>query len=99
MKQRIFTAVIALAGLLLVLFAIPAEVAQAIMFAAMVAGAWEWSAFLGASGRTTRILYLLLIAAALAAVTFLAVDTQVVFKLSLVWWLSALIWTFFFHSP
>lgn len=99
MKQRIFTAVIALAGLLLVLFAIPAEVAQAIMFAAMVAGAWEWSAFLGASGRTTRILYLLLIAAALAAVTFLAVDTQVVFKLSLVWWLSALIWTFFFPTP
>ena len=85
MKQRIFTAVIALAGLLLVLFTVPAEVAQGIMFAAMIAGAWEWSAFLDASSKAIRVLYVLLIAAAIIAVAFFAVDTQLVFKISLIW--------------
>ena len=47
MKQRIITAVIALLALLLVLFVVPEQMALLVIVAVMIAGAWEWSAFLG----------------------------------------------------
>jgi len=97
-KQRIISAVIALLALVLVLFYLPAAVAQAVFFAAILAGAWEWSAFLGMSGQALRVGYVLLIAALLAAVTMLAVNPERIFQLALAWWLLALIWTFFFPT-
>ncbi len=99
MKQRIISAVIALLALFLVLFLVPPIVAQAVIFAAMLAGAWEWSAFLGVTGQALRWLYVLIIAALLAAASLLTVDVERVFQLALVWWLIALVWTFFFPTP
>jgi phosphatidate cytidylyltransferase len=99
MKQRIITAVVALLALLLVLFYLPGEVALAAIVAVILAGAWEWSAFLGIPGKTARIAYVVIIGAMVAAVTFLAVDAALVFKVSLAWWIAALIWTFFFPTP
>ncbi len=99
MKQRVITAVIALLALMLVLFAVPGTVAHAVFFVAMMAGAWEWSAFLELSGNTGRIVFLLAIGVALAVVTFLAVDVELILKASMVWWCIALVWTFAFPTP
>jgi phosphatidate cytidylyltransferase len=99
MKQRIITAVIALLALMLVLFYVPAEVAMIVIVAVMLAGAWEWSAFLGRQGTGVRVVYVIIIAALMAAVTFLNVDAALVFQVALAWWIAALIWTFFFPTP
>jgi len=99
MRQRIITAVIALLALMLVLFVVPEQVALAVIVAVMLGGAWEWSAFIDASDVTVKIVFVSIIAALLAAVSFLAVDADLILMVSLAWWLSALIWTFFFPTP
>jgi phosphatidate cytidylyltransferase len=93
MKQRVITAVVAL------LFAVPPFVAQVVITAVILAGAWEWSAFFGASGNGVRIVYVGGIGVLLAAVTFVpGVDANLLFKISMVWWLIALVWTFFYPT-
>jgi phosphatidate cytidylyltransferase len=99
MKQRIITAVIALLALLFVLFYAPQELALGVIVVVMLAGAWEWSAFLGHSGSAARVAYVAIIAALLAAVTLLDVSAVRVFQLALAWWLAALGWIFFFPTP
>jgi len=99
MKQRITTAVVALLVLMLVLFVVPDSVALLVIVAVMLGGAWEWSAFLNASGNAGRLAYVATIAALIAVVSFLAVDAELILKVSMVWWLLALIWTFFFPTP
>jgi len=99
MKQRVITAVIALLLLMLVLFVVPPLVAQIVITAVILAGAWEWSAFLDASSNGVRIAYVAIIGALLVAVTFSAgVDAGLLFKISMVWWLIALGWTFFYPT-
>jgi phosphatidate cytidylyltransferase len=99
MKQRIITAVIALLALLFVLFYAPQELALGVIVVVMLAGAWEWSAFLGHSGSAARVAYVAIIAGLLAAVTLLDVSAVRVFQLALAWWLAALGWIFFFPTP
>jgi len=98
MKQRIITAVIALLALMLVLFVVPEQIAMLVIVAVILAGAWEWSAFVAFSGNGGRVVYVIVMGALLAAVTFLPVDAVLVFTVSLGWWLIALIWTFFFPT-
>ena len=99
MKQRVITAVIALLLLMLVLFVVPPLVAQIVITAVILAGAWEWSAFLDTSSNGVRIAYVAIIGALLVAVTFSAgVDAGLLFKISMVWWLIALGWTFFYPT-
>jgi phosphatidate cytidylyltransferase len=98
MKQRIITAVIALLALLLVLFVVPDWAAFAVIVVVMLGGAWEWSAFLGTSSMTVRLAYVATIAALLAAVSFLAVDVTMILQAAMLWWVVALIWTFFFPT-
>ncbi len=100
MKQRVITAVIALVALFVVLFVMPQEVAQAVIALVMLAGAWEWSAFLGGAGRAARLLYTVAIGALLVTVTFMpGLELQLVFTVSMAAWLCALIWTFFYPTP
>ncbi len=99
MKQRVITGVIALLALLAVLFYAPPKIALGVIVVVMLAGAWEWSAFLGDASQGVRIAYVALIAGILAAVTFLDVDATWIFLVALAWWLGALVWTFFFPTP
>ena len=99
MKQRIITALIALVVLLFVLFRAPQEVALGVIIAVMLAGAWEWSAFLELGNDALRLVYVVAIGALLAAVTLLDIDITLVLQVALVWWLAALVWTFFFPTP
>ena len=50
LKQRIITAVFAVAALLLVLFVLPSAAAQIVVALVILVGAWEWSGFLGTAG-------------------------------------------------
>ncbi len=99
MKQRIITAVIALLALMLVLFYVPNEVALVVIVAVMLGGAWEWSAFLGTRGNGMRVVYVVIVGALMASVSYFSVDAALIFKLSLVSWVAALVWTFFFPTP
>jgi len=99
MKQRITTAVIALLVLLLVLFVMPQQIAMLVIVAVMLAGAWEWSAFLRLSGNVGRMVFVIAIGALLAGVSFLPVNANLIFEVSLVAWMGALIWMFFFPTP
>ena len=100
MKQRIITAIIALVVLGVLLFAMPPLVVHIALGALIVAGAWEWSGFLGHSGTGTRMAFVAMIAALLAVtVLFLSAWTEQILMLSLGWWFVALIWTFLFPTP
>jgi len=98
MKQRIVTAVIALLGLMVVLFVAPGAFALLVIIAVLLAGAWEWSAFLDPASAVVRFSYVAVVAALLAAVTLLPVDDELVLMAALLWWVAALIWTFFFPT-
>lgn len=102
LKQRIITAIVAGAALLLVLFVLPAPAASGVAALLMLAAAWEWSAFLGGIGRIGRVAYVAAIALLLALVTWRmsdAASVEVVLKVGLAWWFAALVWVFFYPTP
>ncbi len=100
MKQRIVTAVIALAALGILLFVTPPFVVHIVLGLLMLAGAWEWSGFLGQSGKAARATYLVLVGAMLVGTTLYgAAYTEQVLLIGLVWWAIALVWIFFFPTP
>jgi phosphatidate cytidylyltransferase len=99
LKQRVITAVIALVALGLVLFVLPPFVAELVIALVILAGAWEWSAFLQSESTTLRIAYVSLIAVGLAAVNLTWPETGMpVLRIALVWWLAALVWAFMFPT-
>jgi phosphatidate cytidylyltransferase len=100
--QRILTAIVAAALILLVLFAFPASAAKGVIAAIILAAAWEWAKFLSLYGVAARLSYVATIGALLAGVTWLAPSpesTAVILKIGLVWWFAALIWAFFYPTP
>ncbi len=100
LKKRIITALIALAVLLLVLFAVPGPVAEIVIALLILAGAWEWSAFLAAGSTNTRILFVVVVAAVMAVVAWQAPQINgMLFQLALVWWICALAWTLYYPTP
>ena len=100
LKERVITALIAVAVLLLVLFAVPALIAEFVIALLILAGAWEWSGFLGADTLRTRIIYVVVIATALALVTWQAPEINgALFQLALAWWVAALVWIFYYPTP
>ena len=100
LKERVITALIAVAALLLVLFALPQAAAQFVVAALILAGAWEWSSFLGAPSNALRAIYVIFIAVLMALATWVAPDVEgLVFRVALVWWVCALVWTLFYPTP
>ena len=57
MRDRVVTAVVLAAGLLAVLFLLPAEAGQAAFAIMVLAGAWEWSALAGGRSTARRAAY------------------------------------------
>lgn len=100
MKQRVITAVIALAALGVLLFAAPPPVVRIAIGLLIVAGAWEWSGLLGHKGNGPRIVFVAWIAALLAVTAlFLSDWANEILLASLAWWFAALLWTFVFPTP
>ena len=100
LKQRLITAVVALAVLVLVLFAAPPIAAEVAIALVILAGAWEWSGFLGAASQATRVFYVIFVAALMAVVGMHWPDNvELVLQVAVAWWMIALVWTFFFPTP
>ena len=102
LRRRILTAVVALFVLAVVLFVLPAVAARAVIAILLLGSAWEWSGFIFRNVPNRRILYLLFIAALMAAVFAGMPDAKLVdlvLKIALGWWLAALAWMFFFPTP
>ncbi len=100
LKQRVTTAVIALIALGLVLFVLPPIAAELVIAAVILAGAWEWSAFLPSPSMLLRVIYVILTGALMAIVGMGWPDgVQLVLQIAVGWWAIALIWAFLFPTP
>jgi phosphatidate cytidylyltransferase len=99
--QRVGTALVLVAGLLVVLFALPRQVAILVLALALLGGAWEWAGFAGA-GATGRTAYAAGIAALMALAWWaVALDPRLYRALlwaAVLWWLVALGWLFRFPT-
>ena len=98
LRKRIITAVILAVLFLGVLLGLPAWATVIVVTALVLAGAWEWSAFLRPSGSVARVGYVALVAALLLGARYLAADPDgrhFILVTALVWWLVALGWIIF----
>lgn len=102
LKQRVITALIAAAILLLVLFVVPVAVARVVIAALFLAGAWEWAGLLGLGDGAGRSVYVVLIGVIETLAWFQVPDPvpyRYVLYVAVGWWLSAFAWTFFYPTP
>jgi len=100
LMQRVVTALIALVALLLVLFVAPPDVAIAAIAFVGLAGAWEWSRFVGLSNLGARAAFVVLIGV-LLLVAFIAADSLLlpILGMAIAWWLGALAWVIVYPTP
>jgi phosphatidate cytidylyltransferase len=95
LRQRVITALVLAPLVLLVIFAVPDTLTMAVLALLVLAGAWEWSAFPGFTQHSARWGYVVVIAAALAAVWRFGPDRgelDTLIYAALVWWLFAAAW-------
>lgn len=92
--QRIVTAIILIAVLLVVFFALPVEAAVVLIAAFVAAGAWEWVGFTGFGSTGVRALYTGLVVLFMLGVLGLratGLPTDWLVWAGMVWWGSAFI--------
>jgi phosphatidate cytidylyltransferase len=91
LKQRVVTAALVVAVLLPAFLLLPKTFGLALIALFVLAGAWEWAAFLRLPGVAPRVAYVGLVAALLAVERWLhpQIGTTVVVVLSLAWWAAA----------
>jgi phosphatidate cytidylyltransferase len=98
LKSRVTTALVLAAGMLAIVLWLPAVATVIVLTAGVLAGAWEWSAFLRPSAKLVRVAYVAAVALLLALVwrcTADPVGRDFVLGLALAWWLVALGWILF----
>ena len=98
LRKRIITALVLAVLFLAVLLWLPPIATVIVVTALVLAGAWEWSAFLRPTLSIARVAYVALLAVLLLGVRYLAVDPEVrhlILVTALVWWLVALGWIIF----
>jgi phosphatidate cytidylyltransferase len=96
-KKRVTTAVVLVVILLAVLLWLPPAGTVVALTLVVLAGAWEWSAFLRVQG-VVRMIYVALIAALLPLAWHLTenpMGRDIMLRVALVWWLVALAWVMF----
>ncbi len=99
LKTRIITALAALAFIAVVLFVLPPTWAEVIIGLLMIAGAWEWSGFLGVDRTGVRVAYTLLVAVCLGlAHVLMPAHAEIVLEIACAWWLVAFLWTLRFPT-
>ena len=98
LKTRIITAVILVGLLVIVILWLPPLATRVAATAMVVAGAWEWSAFLKLRTVRGRMLYVAVVTACLPVVWQLTISAParlLVLEATLVWWVGALLWVIF----
>jgi phosphatidate cytidylyltransferase len=99
LKKRVITAIAALGIVAMVLFVLPRVWAEFIIGLLLLAGAWEWSGFLGPVRTPVRAAYTAIIAVCLASVHNLSPEGgALILKVACVWWFAALLWAFRFPT-
>jgi phosphatidate cytidylyltransferase len=97
-KKRVLTATVLVAVLLAVVLWLPAKATVGALTLVMLAGAWEWSAFLRLAKVWQRALYVAAIAAMLPLVWHFTREDdglKLVLQIAVVWWVVALGWVMF----
>jgi phosphatidate cytidylyltransferase len=98
LRKRIVTAVILGGGFLAIALLMPAVATYVLLTLLILAGAWEWSGFLRVPSVAIRVLYVILVAALLPVVWFVAQSSEgreIVLAIAVVWWVIALVWIAF----
>ena len=98
LKTRIVTAVVLVLALLAVIFFLPPIATVIAVTAMVIAGAWEWSAFLRAPAVAIRAGYVAVVVFLLWAVWQITGSPRgrnTVLLVALVWWIVALLWIVF----
>src|SRR3954452_501396 len=97
-KKRVATAAVLIVALLIVVLWLPAKATVVALTLVVLAGAWEWSAFLKLTRTWQRLLYVAVIAALLLLVwnySERAGGLKVVLEIAVAWWVIALGWVMF----
>jgi phosphatidate cytidylyltransferase len=95
LKTRIITAAILVALLLVIVLWLPPVATKIAMTAAVLAGAWEWSAFVRLRTVPARLSYVVAVAACLLMLwnlTLAQPACRLVLAVALAWWVVALLW-------
>lgn len=95
LKQRLLTAIVAVAVLLSVLFVAAPMIARLVIALLFAAAAWEWSGFLGNRRTPWRLLYVAVVVAGQLALWQLLPHTTLYIALAVAaaaWWFVALLW-------
>ena len=95
LRERVITALILAALVLLVIFLLPHAATMAALALLVVAAAWEWSAFPRFTQHSARIFYVAFVAACVAATWWFGVEREEMDRLiqmALLWWVFALVW-------
>jgi phosphatidate cytidylyltransferase len=97
-KKRVTTAAVLVAALLAVVLWLPPAATVVALTLVVLAGAWEWSAFLRAPRIAYRFVYVAIVGALLPIVWRLTEKPSgrdLVLFIAVVWWLVALAWVMF----
>ncbi|MFO0512471.1 MAG: phosphatidate cytidylyltransferase [Gammaproteobacteria bacterium] len=95
LRQRVLTALVLIAALAVVLFALPPAATLALVVVAILVGGWEWSAFVAPTRPAVRAAFVALLALGIAAAWPLSGTRSGMLALLVVaglWWLLAVFW-------
>lgn len=95
LRERVITALILAALVLVVIFTLPHVATMAALALLVVAAAWEWSAFPRFTRHSARIVYVAVVAACVAGTWWFGVERIEITRLlhaALIWWVFALVW-------
>ncbi len=100
LKTRVITAVVALVIVGIVLFVIPPLYTEIVIGLLMVAGAWEWAAFLDTDSNPQRLAFTGLVSAALIGAWFgMERYDDFILLAACAWWVLAFFWNLRFPTP
>jgi phosphatidate cytidylyltransferase len=95
LRKRVVTSVALGVTLLAILLWLPQWVTALVLTVILLAGAWEWSAFLALSSPARRLLYVLLVALLLPVAWRVSADRNgrdLILVAAVLWWIAALLW-------
>jgi phosphatidate cytidylyltransferase len=98
LRRRVLTAVVLAAALIAILLWLPPVATVVALTAMLLAGAWEWSAFLRLSTAARRLTYVALVALLLPLAWRVSADhdsRDLILVAAVLWWLTALLWVAF----
>ena len=98
LRKRISTAIVLAAVFLAIVLLLPPVATLVLLTLLVLAGAWEWSAFLRLRSSVLRWLYVAFLAAMMPVMWLIAESPEgreIVLAAAVVWWVIALVWIAF----